>query len=552
MKSFLPLLLAMALLVSTMLPMVASAAPSQSLDPNLKVHPLLQTEAETNPAQLVRVIVQTTKPDVKLPGYTVLEQFRVLPAFVAVVPANGVTALAALPDVRYVSPDSAVQVAPTHPAQTHGQKLDHKKPPHSKTIINSDDLTTTYPFDTHATAAWNGIDGHTETGANQTVAVIDSGVDATHPDLAGRILAVNVNNETQSVRDGYGHGTHVAGIINGRSPDGKYIGIAPDATVISVKVANDDGDAYESDLLRGIDWVFENGPDFHIRVVNISASVTIPESYATSPVDAAVERLWAAGVTVVAAAGNLGTDSDAVWYAPGNDPYIISVGCLDDGTTVSSGDDSLCTISSRGVTEDGFARPDLVAPGRKIVSTLAAGSVLAAEFADRVTSDGEHIRLSGTSMAAPMVTGAVALLQQRFGGLTPWQIKQILTDSASPYPGQADNAGLLNIAAALVSADHPPANTHYVPLPVSGVAATPGTDSTILWNGSRWSSTYFDGARWTSAYFDGARWSSAGFDGARWSSAYWDGARWSSTSFDGARWSNANLDGARWSNALWD
>jgi serine protease AprX len=290
-------------------------------------------------------------------------------------------------------------------------------------------------------------------------------------------------------------------------------------------------------------------------VLNLSVSVAVPESYATSPVDAAVERLWQDGITVVASAGNLGSAEDAVWYAPGNDPLILTVGCLDENGTTSPSDDSLCPISSRGMTEDGFFKPDLVAPGRKILSALASGigargSTLAAEFPDRVTPDG-HIRLSGTSMAAPMVAGAVALLLDRNDKLTPGQIKQILTSTTSAYPGQLDRAGALNIAAALGAAEHPSADKTYVPTPAGGSTPPKGA-ITLLWDGARWGNTYWDGARWGSAYWDGARWGSAAWDGARWGSAYWDGARWGSAAWDGARWGSASWDGARWGNGTWD
>jgi serine protease AprX len=293
--------------------------------------------------------------------------------------------------------------------------------------------------------------------------------------------------------------------------------------------------------------VAANKDAYHIRVVNVSASVTIPESYATSPVDAAVEHLWQQNVTVVTSAGNLGSAQDAVWYAPGNDPRVLTVGCLDDNQTVNPSDDSLCPISSRGVTEDGFAKPDLVAPGRKIVSTLSGGvdghaSSLATEFPERLSADGRHISLSGTSMSAPIAAGAIALLLEHRGGLTPDQLKYILTSTARTYPGQPDHAGALDISAALAAADRAPSPDHLpAPLPVGGVAPANGA-STILWDGARWSSTYWTGARWSTAYWDGARWTATYWDGARWTSAYWDGARWSSSGWDGARWSSSSTN----------
>jgi serine protease AprX len=559
-------LLATALLGATLIPAAVSAAPAVqvSLNSSVKVHPLLQYGAQAEPDRIVRVIVQKTKTDIKanniaarVPGLQISEEFDVIPAFVASVPQSAISLLAQQPGVRYVSPDGAVQVIPALPSSRKKAEKGHppKQGHHVKRHIDSANLVTTYPFDTHATDVWQGEKGQTDTGAGIGVALIDSGVDAAHLDLVNQVVAVNVNRSTLSADDGYGHGTHVAGIINGHDSAQHYLGIAPEATVISVKVADDNGGAYESDLLRGLQWVSLNADAYNIKVLNLSVSVAVPQGYATSPVDAAVEHLWQAGITVVASAGNLGSAEDAVWYAPGNDPLVITVGCLDDNGTTAAYDDSLCPISSRGVTEDGFAKPDLIAPGRKIVSALAAGigahgSTLAGEFPDRVTPDG-HIRLSGTSMSAPMVAGAVALLLESHPNLTPGQIKQILVSTTSAYPGQPDAAGTLNIAAALVAAAHPPANKTFVPVPVGG-SAPPKDATTLVWDGARWGSSYWDGARWGSTYWDGARWGSSVWDGARWGSSYWDGARWGSTYWDGARWGSTNWDGARWGSAYWD
>jgi serine protease AprX len=547
---------------------IAGATTSPVLDSSQKVHPFLQFGKQAEPNRLVRVIVQKVRADVtsstiaaQVPGLVVSEDFKVVPAFVATLPQGGVATLAQNANVRYVSPDAAVQVLPSvraTPTKPAPPPPAPKPVPAPKGGFDPSNLLTTYPLTTGAASAWTGAatpDRRIETGTNISVAVIDSGIDPTHSDLAGQVLAVNVNKFASGPADGYGHGTHVAGIINGHDADGQYLGVAPSATLISVKVSDDNGQAYESDLLRGIDWVQLNKDTYHIKVVNLSVSSGVAASYAVSPVDAAVEHLWQQNVTVVAAAGNLGPTQDAVWYAPGNDPYIITVGCLDENQTALTSDDSLCPISSRGLTEDGFAKPDLVAPGRKIVSALAAGTgghgvVLAGEFPDRITADGAHIRLSGTSMAAPVVSGAVALLLQRHGGLVPNQIKQLLVNTSRGYPVQVDGAGALNIPGALVASDHPPAGDHYVPVPASGVAPPSGTPS-LLWDGSRWSSTYFDGSRWSSAYWDGSRWSTSIWDGSRWSASSLDGSRWSSAYWDGSRWSSAYFDGSRWSNSAW-
>jgi serine protease AprX len=153
-------------------------------------------------------------------------------------------------------------------------------------------------------------------------------------------------------------------------------------------------------------------------------------------------------------------------------------------------------------------------------------------------------------MAAPVVVGAIALLVDRKADLTPDQIKKILVDTAGSYPGQTDQAGRLNIAAALDAAEHP-AKVTQVPVPASG-QVPPDGGVTAVWDGARWGNTYWDGARWGNAYWDGARWGNAEWDGARWGSAYWDGARWGSAYWDGARWGSSSWDGARWGNASWD
>src|ERR687885_455796 len=393
----------------------ASSTTVVSLDPDQKIHPLLQDGAQVDPTALVRVIVQKTRADVAssaiaatIPGLQVSEDYHYIPAFVATLPQTAVATLALNASVRYISPDASVQVIPSVP-QVPSKPAPRPPAPKPvappKTGFDSSNLLTTFPFVSGATKAWSGAatpDNHRFSGVNISVAVIDSGVDATHPDISGQVLAVNVNRSASGPDDGYGHGTHVAAIINGHDADGQYYGIAPSATVISVKIADDKGQAYESDLLRGIDWVRANRDAYHIRAVNLSVSSGVAAGYAVSPVDAAVERLWKDNVTVVAAAGNLGSAQDAVWYAPANDPFVITVGCLDDNQTAASSDDSLCPISSRGVTEDGFAKPDLVAAAQRRGGALAPGirargPLRAGGSRDRITADGEHIRLSGTS-----------------------------------------------------------------------------------------------------------------------------------------------------------
>src|SRR5207244_5221306 len=204
-----------------------------------------------------------------------------------------------------------------------------------------------------APSVWTGNKAWAATGNGVTVAVLDTGVDATHPDLGGggngassRIQRVYVNAHTLGGGDSNGHGTHVVSILGARNPSGQYIGIAPNARIISVKIADDAGMAHESDLLRGLQWVYDNRASTGIKVVNLSITSGTAESYLTSPVAAAAEQLWFNGITVVVAAGNLGDAAGAVNYAPANDPFVITVGALDDNQTASPLDDSLAVFSS--------------------------------------------------------------------------------------------------------------------------------------------------------------------------------------------------------------
>ena len=487
-------LLPLALLGAAILatgPTAGAASPPSTgvhLDPSLRVHPALQYGAQVEPDKKVRVIVQKTSPEASARamgdrlGATVKDEFPFIKSVVLEVPQRAVLALAHDPNVRYISPDGGVE--------HHAVDISH--------------LTTFYSRDVNAPNVWSST-AYGATGSGITVAVVDTGLDTGHPDFpAGKELAVNVNTSSTTTVDGYGHGTHVAGIIAANNPTGQYLGVAPDARVIGVKISDDSGAAHESDMLRGLQWVFDNRGTYNIRAVNISSAVGTAESYKTSPVDAAVEQLWLNGVTVVVAAGNKGASADAVSYAPANDPYVISVGCLDDNLTpTNNNDDSLCTFSSRGTTQDGYAKPDVVAPGRRVVSSLASATGgLATQLPSHMLADGQHIRLSGTSMAAPVVTGTVALMLQRVPSLTPNQIKGLLQSTSRNYPGQArtDHAGEVNAYAAVsnaVSGKYPVANTGLVPN--NGINLT---TSTVQWGTSYWDTSYWDTSYWDTSYWD--------------------------------------------------
>ena len=290
-------------------------------------------------------------------------------------------------------------------------------------------------------AWWRGVYG---TGVG--VAVVDTGVAGYIPDFmsAGqsRVIASAVTNPCATDADDHvGHGTHVAGLIAGNSVgyggsslNGRYMGVAPKANIVSVKVSDDGGDTTVLDVIYGIQFAVDHRDDMGIRVLNLSLSSSVAESYRTDPLDAAAEAAWFAGIVVVAASGNDGSVSDAVSYSPGNDPYVITAGAIDDRGTTSLTDDVVPAWSSRGVTQDGFAKPDVLAPGTKLVAALAPSSTFGS-LCRSCTVGRSYFRLSGTSMATAVVSGTAALMLQNRPALSPNQVKGTLVSTARRLTG---------------------------------------------------------------------------------------------------------------------
>jgi serine protease AprX len=295
----------------------------------------------------------------------------------------------------------------------------------------------------------------------------------------------------------------VAGILKGRDVPGEYIGVAPDVRLLSLKVTGDNGSGTESDLVTALQWVFDNRIANNIRVVNLSVGASVASSYLTSPISAAVEQLWLNGVVVVASAGNNGSAANATWYGPANDPFIITVGALDNNSTIAPIDDKLADYSSRGKTQDGFYKPDIVAPGSNIASTLAPGSAVAQQYPTRIV-DTDYIRLSGTSMAAPMVSGVVSLLLQARPNLTPNQVKWVLQNSQRTYPGQADSAGEVDAPKALQVASGPLGQANQGIAPNQRLNSTTNTvvGGQTYWAQTYWSQTYWGQISSNQTYWD--------------------------------------------------
>jgi serine protease AprX len=275
-------------------------------------------------------------------------------------------------------------------------------------------------------------------GSGIGVAVVDSGISA-HSALTNKVVA-NVSFVTgdSSVNDAFGHGTHIAGIIAGSANAAASVtplytgGVAPGVKLINVRVLGANGTGLTSDVIAGVNWAINNRATYNIRVINLSLGHPVFESASTDPLCLAVQRAVNAGIVVVASAGNSGKSADGRTVlgsitSPGNAPAALTVGALNTWGTVSRGDDSVTTYSSRGPTRfDNIVKPDLAAPGNKVISLQAAGSNLAAMYPFlHMAGSGSnaYLQLSGTSMAAPMVSGAVALLLQGTPSMSTPQVK---------------------------------------------------------------------------------------------------------------------------------
>jgi serine protease AprX len=305
-------------------------------------------------------------------------------------------------------------------------------------------------------------------GTGVGVAILDSGVVGWHDDLGNdRVVHFTdfVNFQTAAYDD-YGHGTHVAGIIAGSGDDsnGARRGIAPGASLVVLKVLDGAGQGYISNVIAAIDYAIANKDRFNIRVMNLSVAAGVYESYTSDPLTLAAKRAVDAGIVVVSAAGNLGRNRfGQTQYggvgAPGNAPWVLTVGASSHMGTTDRSDDTVAGFSSRGPTAlDYLAKPDVVAPGVGMESLTDAGTLLyqtkptARLWGTVSTATEPYLSLSGTSMASPVVAGTVALMVQANPALTPNLVKAILeytAESKSGYNALTEGAGFLNARGAV-------------------------------------------------------------------------------------------------------
>ncbi len=321
-----------------------------------------------------------------------------------------------------------------------------------------------------AAGVWQAL-GYDGTGIG--VAIIDSGITPWHDDLMGALPStqrvtrfVDLVNGLDAAYDDYGHGTHVAGIVagNGHDSSGARSGIAPGAHLIVLKALDASGTGRISSVIAALDYVIANKSELNIRVVNLSLRAGVHESYETDPLTLAAKRAVREGIVVTAAAGNMGRSTDGhMQYggvtAPGNAPWVLTVGASSHMGTADRSDDAVATFSSRGPGAGGnSAKPDIVAPGVGIESLSVPDSTLYATRSQMLLSGTiptpylPYLSLSGTSMSAPVVAGTVALMLQANPALTPNQVKAILQYTAEVRPAYdllTQGAGFLNARGAV-------------------------------------------------------------------------------------------------------
>jgi serine protease AprX len=399
------------------------------------------------------------------------------------------------------------------------------------------------------------------------IAIIDSGVDATKlGDFGNRIVAsLNFSSLTpNAVGDGEGHGTMVAGIAAGSSAFAP--GAAPNAPIVSLRTSDDQGQSQMSDVLAAIDWVAQNAAQYNIRVVNMSLTGS-GSDFRYDPVDRAVENLWFnKGIVVVAAVGNNGNGSSEVTIGhPANDPFVLAVGALDQNGTANPADDFVAPWSSYGHS-DGFARPDVSAPGRSLVMPVPMDSTIAKAVPDRILAPG-YMWMSGTSFAAPLVAGAAAQILARHPGWTPDQVKGALMLTAKYLSNQGIKAGVgeINAAAANAVASPPNPNSvleNYVSVDSAtgdktfdqaGWTTASNADPTINqaeWNQAEWNQAEWNQAEWNQAEWNQAEWNQAEWNQAEWNQAEWNQAEWNQAEWNQAEWNQAEWNQAEWNQAI--
>jgi serine protease AprX len=390
------------------------------------------------------------------------------------------------------------------------------------------------------------------TGLGVTVAIVDSGISAQQDLGEDRIVGwKDFVKGKKKPYDDAGHGTFVAGLIagDGRASlpleDGgiaemQYRGVAPGADLVAIKVLDEFGQGRASTVIAGIAWAIAHKDDYGIRVLNLSVGANPVTPASKDPVALAVEAAWKHGIVVVCAAGNEGEFGLGGVLSPGNDPYVISVGADDTRQTDYVSDDAVTAYSSRGPTlYDEIAKPDLVAPGNRVVSLRVKGSYIDRTFpenlipvssyapAARPSQKPAYLKLSGTSTSAPVVAGAVALMLQGHRSLTPDDVKLRLMETADPLYGASvyeQGAGLLDVDGALASKSE--ADGYALSADLGDGTTILGADAVENWTKYAWTKYAWTKYKWTKYKWTKYAWTKYKWTKYAWTKYAWTKYAW--------------------------
>jgi serine protease AprX len=501
------------------LPVTAGARTAPSHHLPARVPAGLRAAAHAHPQRIFDVIVQSTAAATSADAAravrdsarsrVVKHSYSVLGSVSASLTGAGLMRLTEQPDVYSVTPNAGVTASGYKNSQS-------------------------WPSAAHIDSFWTSPKAKSVQAA--TIAIVDSGIDDSNKQFGDRLLTqVDLtSSSTSSAADGRGHGTFVAGVAAG---DGAWDGAAPNADLVSLKVFDDNGEGRTSDVLRAIDWILQNKDRYSIRVANLSLQSSLATSFRYDPLDRAVEKLWSAGVVVVAAAGNYGTDGNpsGVLFSPANDPFVITVGAVEvRGNGGPQQNDVNAPWSAYGYTVDGFAKPELAAPGRYMIEWVPPASTLASERPYAVVKGG--MELSGTSFSAPVVSGAAAVLLGLHPDWTPDQVKGALMRSAT----QLRKADPLSVGVGEVNLQKTLDDRGTPPNPNAGL------DKYLVPDPDGGAYPVFDAASWLKVALGNASWNSAS-----WASASWNTASWNSASWNSASWNSDSFTSASWNTASW-
>jgi serine protease AprX len=509
--------------------LLATSAPALSTGGDGRTVPVLVREAAPGSSAAERAVAAV--------GGTVTSQLPIIGGFAAEVPERAVSLLRALPGVvRDVTDAAGVSFE-----GSYGQ--------------GSGVASAVYPTVVGADKAWRS--GWTGKGIG--VAIIDTGVNGVG-DLAGRVVhSEDFSGEGDGV-DRFGHGTFIAGLIagSGAASVGGVKGVAPDADIISLKIAGRDGSADITHVMAALQWAVSFKDVYNIRVVNLSLGTDSTQDYRIDPLNMAVERAWQAGIAVVVSASNKGPGAGTI-AKPADDPYVITVGAVHDATTPGTGDDTVPDFSGSGPTAaNGLVKPDLAAPGGSVVSTRVPGSFIDTNFpGGRVGAS--YFKGSGTSFAAGIASGSAALVLSRNPSLTPDQVKARLVGTTRPGPVSDPNrvgSGTLDAYAATVSNSMAAANQGLTPSHGTGsLQASRGTLQTAVVTGTAVDALGvvspllcpvtgnvtaqlqpFDQVAYTTGEWTGSSWYGSSWYGSSWYGSSWYGSSWYGSSWYADTW----------------